>query len=136
MDGYLVYSKDTTNLVSFSDIFSAPFFDDSVWVIYAYDKFHEILGAIVITIATFYNCKTTSRYGSIEYIISIKKGIGTILLQAAEQWFKDHSDEMTHKIIQVISLKSSVGFYITLGYDYYDEKCDIGTELSILRKSL
>lgn len=121
---YLVYSQDPTNLTSFSNIFPAPFLDDNVWIIYAYDINNELLGAIAITIANDYDIKTKtiSKFGSIEYVVSIKKGIGTILMLAAEQWFKDHSNEMTQKIIQVISIKSSVGFYLTLGYDYYNER--------------
>ncbi len=114
---YLIHSKNTDGLTTLSDILTAPILDDNT-IIYAYNANNEIIGAIAINISNIYDFKNHSiiRYGVIEYIASRQKGVGTILMQASEQWFRDHITEMTHTIIHVISLKTSIGFYLTMGF--------------------
>ena len=136
---YLVYSQNTVELAQLSDILTAPFLDDGVWVIYAYNDQHELVGAVALSIANSYNFKTKAvmRYGIIDYIASRKKGIGTILMHAAEQWFRDRIGEMTHKMIQVNSVRTSTGFYEIMGYKYCEEIDELFNErLYTMQKTL
>mgnify|MGYP003475331461 CR=1 FL=1 len=76
------------------------------------------------------------RYGVIEYIASRQKGLGTILIQASERWFKDHIDEMTHPLIHVVSIKTSTGFYYAMGFDFCPEHDTNYIGLNTMRKNI
>lgn len=133
----LIRSKNTEGLSALSDILIAPILDDNT-IIYAYNEKNEILGAIVISIPDIYDSKnhTVMKYGIIDYIASKQKGIGTILIREAEQWFKDHINKMTHPLIHVVSLKTSVGFYLAMGFHYCPEFDENYIGLNTMRKNI
>lgn len=135
----LVHSNNSEGLLSLADILVAPILDNNTTIIYAYNNTKDrILGAIAINISHVYdfNMKTVVRYGVIEYIASRQKGIGTVLIQASEQWFKDHIDDMTHPLIHVVSIKTSTGFYSAMGFEFCPEHDTNYIGLNTMRKNI
>lgn len=136
----LVYSNDYTFLNYLFDILQPPIMDDSYTIIYAFTgdmRREDLVGAIIISLSITEDNSEIINIGKIEYIASKKKGVGTLLLLEAEQWFRT---KLEKPIIHVVSLATAVGFYRTMGFeiipDYDDQIFDSKSLIISMRKVL
>jgi hypothetical protein len=99
---YVSYTIKDKKVVAFG---SATYFEDENYYIDGYDDSCDI-------------SHQEKRKLWIEGLVSIEKGCGTIILKELEKWLIEmaHKHNIPHKIINIMSVDQSIGFYEENGY--------------------